>query len=82
MSQYHSGLYFLLFATAGSSFSFNVTATDAISTEQAAIEHISVRHKQAYRGDVPLRLQPQALETLSLEMLTDNGISGFQQALD
>ncbi|NRQ41766.1 TonB-dependent siderophore receptor [Rheinheimera sp. YQF-2] len=82
MTPVNTALFFTLVATAGSSFSFNATATDAVSTEQAAIEHISVRHKQAYRGDVPFRLQPQALETLSLEMLTDNGISGFQQALD
>lgn len=46
------------------------------------IEHISVNYKQAYRGDVPLRLQAQAVESLHLEMLRDNGITRFQDALD
>lgn len=46
------------------------------------IEHISVNYKQAYRGDVPLRLQPQAVESIHLEMLRDNGITRFQDALD
>lgn len=78
---------FLLLATAASSLTAHATIASQASTapavtEQAAIEHISVRHKQAYRGDVPLKLQPQAMETLSLELLTDNGISSFQQALD
>lgn len=79
--------YFLLLATVASSLNIQANATEQAgaeqtSIEQSAIEHISVRHKQAYRGDVPLKLQPQALETLSLELLTDNGISSFQQALD
>lgn len=59
------------------------TAVLAENAEHATdIEHISVNYKQAYRGDVPLRLQAQAVESLHLEMLRDNGITRFQDALD
>ncbi|WP_449361061.1 TonB-dependent siderophore receptor [Alishewanella longhuensis] len=59
------------------------TAVLAENAEPATdIEHISVNYKQAYRGDVPLRLQAQAVESLHLEMLRDNGITRFQDALD
>ncbi|GGW51957.1 TonB-dependent receptor [Alishewanella tabrizica] len=57
--------------------------TFASSTDDTAdIEHISVNYKQAYRGDVPLRLQAQAVESIHLEMIRDNGITRFQDALD
>ena len=59
------------------------TAVLAENAEPATdIEHISVNYKQAYRGNVPLRLQAQAVESLHLEMLRDNGITRFQDALD
>lgn len=63
--------------------SFTPLAALAENTAPAAdIEHISVNYKQAYRGDVPLRLQPQAVESIHLEMLRNNGITRFQDALD
>lgn len=57
-------------------------AVAAADNTASDIEHISVNYKQAYRGDVPLRLQAQAVESLHLEMLRDNGITRFQDALD
>ncbi|MEE2024269.1 MULTISPECIES: TonB-dependent siderophore receptor [Alkalimonas] len=72
----------LLCATAGSTAVSEIPEASLTDSEQAVIEHIRVYHRQAYRGDVPLRLQPQAVETINLELLTDTGISSFQQALD
>lgn len=47
------------------------------------IEHIEVRHlRQPFRGDVPLNQQPQAIEVLSTERLTDAGVTDFISALD
>ncbi|GHG61925.1 hypothetical protein GCM10010919_06830 [Alishewanella longhuensis] len=73
--------YFLWpLALAASLTTLAVMAENTDST--ANIEHISVNYKQAYRGDVPLRLQAQAVESIHLEMLRDNGITRFQDALD
>lgn len=72
----------MLSLLAGSTFAVSSPLATATEAERAELEHISVRHRQAYRGDVPQHQQPQAIETLSLELLTDNGISSFQQALD
>ena len=57
---------------------FNLLANES----EPDIEHISVSYKQAYRGDLPLRLQAQAVESLHLDMLRDNGITRLQDALD
>ncbi len=46
-----------------------LVAMAAANNTASDIEHISVNYKQAYRGDVPLRLQAQAVESLHLEML-------------
>jgi len=47
------------------------------------IETISVKHqRQAYRGDVPLRLTPQAVSVISGDLLSDAGVVAFQDALD
>lgn len=73
-------------AVAASLTPFYLFAESSESTAEAQnnrdIEHISVNYKQAYRGDVPLRLQAQAVESLHLEMLRDNGITRLQDALD
>ncbi|QSX32831.1 TonB-dependent siderophore receptor [Shewanella avicenniae] len=62
------------------------TAAINASTDPSAnnnIEHIEVSHlRQPFRGDVPLNAQPQAVEVLSLERLSDAGIASFMDALD
>lgn len=50
---------------------------------ERTIEHLEVKGiRQPFRGDVPLKAQPQAVETLSMEQLSDAGISTLLDALD
>lgn len=72
----------ILLSAAFVSCAVNSLSAQTEETDLRSIEHISISHKQAYRGDVPHQLQPQVTETLSLELLSDTGISSFQQALD
>ncbi len=49
----------------------------------ANIERLEVKGvRQPFRGDVPLKAQPQAVESLSMEQLSDAGISTLMDALD
>jgi len=53
----------------------------AASTE-APIEKISISYHQAYRGNVPAKELPQAIEVIDSALLQDLSISRFQDALD
>jgi len=46
------------------------------------LEHIEVKIRAPFRGDVPLRQQPIAVQTLTKEALDDVGVSSFVEALD
>ncbi|TCN83087.1 TonB-dependent siderophore receptor [Shewanella fodinae] len=49
----------------------------------ADIEHIEVTSlRQPFRGDLPLKSQPQSIETLSFEQLSDAGVTSFMDAID
>ncbi|MBB1292326.1 TonB-dependent siderophore receptor [Pseudoalteromonas sp. SR41-4] len=64
----------LTLAFAALSFGSNATESD--------IETITIAHKQAFRGDIPVKELPQSITTLSKEMMVDNGITKFRDALD
>ena len=49
---------------------------------ESDIETITIEHKQAFRGDIPVKELPQSITTLSKEMIVDNGITKFMDALD
>ncbi|QYJ85792.1 TonB-dependent siderophore receptor [Shewanella mesophila] len=66
-----------------SSISLLLTASVSAQEVDQEIERILVvQHKQAYRGDVPLKQTPQAVSIVSSELLNDAGITRFQDALD
>ena len=53
------------------------------TTEAEAIEKIEVvKQRQAYRGDVPLKSLPQAVNIVSSDLLQNLGVTDFQNALD
>ena len=52
------------------------------AASESDIETITIAHKQAFRGDIPLKELPQSITTLSKEMMVDNGITKFRDALD
>jgi iron complex outermembrane recepter protein len=56
---------------------------DVTAAEQVEpIEKISVSYHQAYRGNVPAKELPQAVQLIDSEWLEDLSISRFQDALD
>ncbi|QYK05859.1 TonB-dependent siderophore receptor [Shewanella zhangzhouensis] len=58
---------------------------NTVNAEEAGanIERLEVKGiRQPFRGDVPLKAQPQAVERLSMEQLSDAGISTLIDALD
>ncbi len=58
-------------------------AQAAIAADTQDIEHVEVSAiRQPFRGDVPLKSQPQAVEVLSAEILEDAGVTSFLDALD
>ena len=68
-----------------STLSLALAATFAANTHAADnsdIETITIEHKQAFRGDIPTKDLPQSITTLSKDMMTDNGITKFRDALD
>jgi iron complex outermembrane receptor protein len=56
--------------------SFGTVATES------DIETITIEHKQAFRGDVPTRDLPQSITTIGENLVTNNAITTFQDALD
>ena len=59
-----------------------VTQALALESSLDDIEKIEViSHKQAYRGNVPVKDLPQAVAVISSQELNDMGISNFQTAL-
>lgn len=59
--------------------------TQTVYAEESTpnIEHLEVKGiRQPFRGDVPLKAQPQAVESLSMEQISDAGISTLMDALD
>jgi iron complex outermembrane recepter protein len=50
--------------------------------DNTALEHIEVQIRAPFRGDVPLKQQPIAVETLSDEALDNAGVTSFVEALD
>lgn len=50
--------------------------------DKNALEHIEVKIRAPFRGDVPLRQQPIAVQTLTKEALDGAGVSSFVEALD
>ena len=59
-----------------------VTQALALESSLDDIEKIEViSHKQAYRGNVPVKDLPQAVSVISSQELNDMGISNFQTAL-
>ncbi len=65
-----------------SRFCFSITALSTQTFAEPSIEHIKVVHKQAYRGDIPVKDLPQAISTFDKSLLSDLGITEFQDALD
>ena len=61
-----------------------LAATSAATTHasNSDIETITIEHKQAFRGDIPTKDLPQSITTLSKDMMIDNGITKFRDALD
>lgn len=58
-------------------------SASALAEDDTSVEYIEVAGiRQPFRGDVPLNEQPQAIETLSVEQLSDAGVSDFLDALD
>ena len=57
-------------------FSFACAATEA------DLETITIEHKQAFRGDIPLKELPQSITTLGQDVIIDNSISTFRDVLD
>ena len=57
-------------------------AANTYAADNSDIETITIEHKQAFRGDIPTKDLPQSITTLSKDMLTDNGITKFRDALD
>ena len=49
---------------------------------ESNIETITIEHKQAFRGDIPTKELPQSITTLDNDMMVDNGITKFRDALD
>ena len=53
------------------------------TVKEEKIERIEVtEYRQAYRGDVPVKSLPQAVNIVTGELLEDAGVSDFQNALD
>ncbi len=57
-------------------------AANTYAADNSDIETITIEHKQAFRGDIPTKDLPQSITTLSKDMMTDNGITKFRDALD
>lgn len=57
-------------------------AETAVAEQAEPIEKISVSYHQAYRGNVPAKELPQAIQLIDSELLQDLAISRFQDALD
>ncbi|UJX25527.1 TonB-dependent siderophore receptor [Pseudoalteromonas sp. CF6-2] len=68
--------YSTLFLALTAAFAANTHATNS------DIETITIEHKQAFRGDIPTKDLPQSITTLSKDMMIDNGITKFRDALD
>ncbi|WP_404341757.1 TonB-dependent siderophore receptor [Pseudoalteromonas mariniglutinosa] len=60
---------------------FITLSNNAIAAEKP-METITIEHKQAFRGDIPVKELPQSITTLSKDMMVDNGITKFRDALD
>lgn len=58
----------------------NALTLDAVTTGN--VEEVTVTAFQAYRGDVPLKDLPQAVQVLDSETLADLSISRYQDALN
>ena len=58
------------------------TPSALLAQQGSEIETITIKHKQAFRGDVAAKDLPQSITTLSKDMMTDNGITKFRDALD
>ncbi|MCG7567956.1 TonB-dependent siderophore receptor [Pseudoalteromonas sp. CnMc7-15] len=54
----------------------------AFAQQNNDIETITVEHKQAFRGDIPAQELPQSITTLGKDLISDNGITRFRDALD
>lgn len=65
---------------ASQSFEYAVAADSAVTEE--SIERMVVSHRQAYRGDVPVKELPQSVELISAEIMQDAALVRFQDALD
>jgi iron complex outermembrane recepter protein len=50
--------------------------------DKSTLEHIEVQIRAPFRGDVPLKQQPIAVQTLSDEALDNAGATSFVEALD
>lgn len=77
-----ASLFYPLLSNA-KSFEKNVDLTEVSSaTQSEAIEKITVSYHQAYRGNVPAKELPQAIQVIDSEQLQNLSISRFQDALD
>ncbi|MGX9460332.1 TonB-dependent siderophore receptor [Shewanella sp. A14] len=52
------------------------------TTEPADIERIHIHYRQAYRGDVATHDLPQSITVLGQSLITDAGLTKFQDLLD
>lgn len=57
-------------------------SASSIAQQNEKIEKISITYKQAYRGDIPQKQMPQAIETINSAVLNQKGITQLQDALD
>jgi len=70
----------MLTAAVGVALTANVSAQETASADD--VEKIEVvKHRQPYRGDVPLKSLPQSVDVVSGSLLQDTGINDLQNAL-
>src|SRR3990167_2914764 len=70
-------LSFLLF-----SVGFIASVPVAMAESEEDIERIEVLYRQAYRGDIPAQSLPQSITVIDKNLLQDNALTRFQDALD
>ena len=64
------------------SLGFIAAVPVALAETAEDIERIEVLYRQAYRGDIPAQSLPQSISVIDKDLLQDNALTRFQDALD
>ncbi|MGI2170931.1 TonB-dependent siderophore receptor [Shewanella sp. MF05960] len=59
-----------------------LTQAKPVAQSTAEIERISIHYRQAYRGNVASQELPQAITVLDSSLISDTGVTRFQELLD